>query len=111
MLLNLKHSFFLQIISNNLNSTNNMNNNPNNENNNNNINMETNQNIALFLQLLSNLTILQQTLAVATQNSQLFTALTSSESAQTLPAPSSAIVGVVNTSVSILLFNFFLKKK
>ncbi|CAG8619706.1 17494_t:CDS:2 [Cetraspora pellucida] len=68
--------------------------------------MEANQSIALLLQLLSNPTLLQQTLAAVTQNSQPTTVSTSSEPTvpissepmQTLPALSSAIVGVVNTS-------------
>ncbi|CAG8523150.1 33903_t:CDS:2 [Gigaspora margarita] len=56
-----------------------------------------NTNIASFLQLLSNSTLLQQTFAAITQNSQ-STIAPISESTQTLPALSSAIVGVVNTS-------------
>ncbi|CAG8652409.1 3201_t:CDS:2, partial [Racocetra fulgida] len=53
--------------------------------------MEANQNIALFLQLLSNPALLQQTLAAVTQNSQSTMVPTSSEPMQTLLALSSAI--------------------
>lgn len=88
------------------NDPNNINNCFNNESNNNNVNGDATQNIALFLQLLSNPTILQQMLAAITQNSQHIAAQTFSESTQTLSVPSSAIVRVVNTSVSNLLFIF-----
>ncbi|CAG8604487.1 3689_t:CDS:2 [Dentiscutata erythropus] len=58
----------------------------------------SNQNIALFLQLLSNPSALQQALSAITPNSQSIAAPTSSEFTQTLPALSNAIIGVVNTS-------------
>ncbi|CAG8653898.1 16844_t:CDS:2, partial [Gigaspora rosea] len=75
-----------------------MNNRSNNKDNNNNATMESSQNIALFLQLLSNPALLQQTLAAVSQNSHPTTAPTSSEPVQPLPALSNAIAGVVNIS-------------
>ncbi|RIB19099.1 hypothetical protein C2G38_2245348 [Gigaspora rosea] len=77
-----------------------MNNRSNNKDNNNNATMESSQNIALFLQLLSNPALLQQTLAAVSQNFHPTTAPTSSEPVQPLPALSSAIAGVVNISFS-----------
>ncbi|CAG8739993.1 2448_t:CDS:1, partial [Dentiscutata heterogama] len=53
-----------------------------------------NNNVALLLQLLTNPSTLQQTLATITQSQQQSLSIPET----TLPVPSNAIIGIVNTS-------------